>query len=628
MLSLLRKHSGSWIIKIILGAIVVVFVLWGVGNFRRERGVRVATVNGEPITVESYQKAYNNLMEQVNQNNKKGIKDELKEIFKNQALENLIKQNLLLQRAKILNIRVSDEELSWVIKKIPAFQTNGNFDTVRYQKILTQLRMIPEQFESEQRDAMLIDKLHGTVTSNINVSDEEAREWFEWNNALVNIEYILFDPTQYKDINISEKEIIDFFGSHKEDYKTEPMVKVRYLYFDPKLYEAKVAITDDMVKDYYEKNKQEFLIPKTVEFRQIELKVDSDASNSSLEEVRKKALDIIDKAKGGQDFSELIKAYSESPDKEQNEGRLGPFKKEEMIKPFSDKLFSMNIGEISEPIRTQLGWHVLRLDRINQEILPPQKEVEPQIKKQIMEEKARGLSRDDAEAVYDVCFEGDDLVKVAKGRNLEVNTTDFFTVQGPETKIKDRAKFASVAFTLDIMQISEVQDLGDGYYIIQMFEKQSPKIPEFKDVKENVKKDLLRKFQDEKAQKSCEEFITALKQSKSISEESKKRGYVLENTGFFKRDSEIPKIGYDPKFSEVVFHLSKNNPYPDNSIKGNKGYYAISFLERRIPQEEEFLKDKDKIKKMILEQKKRSSFEAWLTNLREKSEVTIRKDLM
>lgn len=626
MLRLMRDYASSWLIKVILGAIVIVFVFWGVGSFRAQRGGRVALVNGESITMEEYKEEYNNLIEQFRQRFGNRLDDEMIQMFqiKNQALNRLIDQKLLLQEAVKLNFRVSDEELAAAVREIKVFQTSGVFDKRLYRSILSRYGLTPEQFEINQKGFMLIEKLRSFLLGNLKVSDGEAMEWFKWANASVNIDYILFKPGRYKDIDPSAEEIKTFFVDHKESYKTEPTIKVRFLHFDPDNYKAKVNISDKRIQDYYEAHQEEFKTDKTIEARHILIKVDKDAGQEAVEKAKNKALDILQMAGEDKDFAELARQYSECPSKEQG-GHLGVFRKEAMVKPFADKAFSMKAGEISRLVRTMFGWHIIKVEKINEGSIVFIDEAKKGIRKKLIDEEAKILAYEEAESVFDTIFEGDDLVKASNERNLKLQTTDFFTVKGPDKGIKNREKFASAAFNLSAMEISDIQDFGDGYYILQVIEKPPGEIPELKDVREKVIAALIKEKQDEKASMDANEFLSGLKKGKLMSAQCVKYGLQLSSTGFFKRNEPVPDIGLEKGIIEAAFKLSNKIKLPEKVIKGKKGYYVISFKERKEAAPEGFGKEKANIKEGLLRQKRIKTFDEWLTQIRNKSNISIEK---
>jgi len=629
MLSLMRKHAGTWMIKVILGAIVVVFVFWGVGSYRSRQSGRVAKVNGTIITLDDYRVSYNNLIEQVRQSFGNNLNEELIRMLqlRKRAMDQLVDNALMLQAAEKLKLAVSDEELAEFIRNIGAFQTAGIFDNGRYINTLSRNRLTPEDFEDQQRKALIINKIQALITGSIKVSDLEVRQWYIWNNTEVDIDYLVVEPQRYKDIKLTDEEIRNYFDQHKDSYKTDPSIKVRYLYFKPEDYAARVTPSEDDIRDYYEGNLDEFNIPKTVEARHILIKADQDAKAEQDESARKKAEEIFKLAKEGQDFAELARKYSEGPTKAKG-GYLGTFRREEMVKPFSDKAFSMNAGDISEPVRTDFGWHIIKVEKVNPAKTLSLGEAEADIRKKLKADRSKNIAYDEAEAVYDATFENQNLDSIAADRNLKIQTTEFFTQKDPPQKIKNAARFAAVAFNLPINELSAVQDFADGYYLLEVVDKVQPQIPELKAVEQKIRNDLLKEKQDQRARDEANLLLTELKNGQALASVSQKFKIPVKQTGFFKRNSPIPEIGAENDIARIAFELSDEHRLPEEIIKGQKGYYVISFRKRQEPSLEGFEKEKAAIRDRLLQQKTIKTVDAWLTRLRSESEISIEEGLL
>lgn len=626
MLSLMRKHAGSWIIKFILGAVVLAFIPFGYGLYRDEREGQVASVDGEPISYADYSQIYNNLIEQMRQSFGTALDDEMIKSLglKDRALNQLIESKLMLAEARRLNFRVSELEVADAIGKIEVFQAGGVFDSRRYEYILDQNRITTEQFETQHKESLLINKVRSFIVNNLTVSDVEAVEWYKWQNVSVDLEFVLFNPVNYKNIEAKDIEIETYYEKNKSPYKKEAEVKARYVFFDPAPHQSAIGVQDDELQDYYDTHKEEFYTPKTVEARHILVKASQNADAEAVEKAKTKALDILKKAREDNDFAEVAKQYSEGPTKVKG-GYLGAFKYEDMVKPFSDKAFSMNAGEISDPVRTQFGWHIIKVEKVNEASTVSFDKAKQQIQKKITAEKAQSLAYDAAEAVYEDSFEGDDLINSASMRNLQVQTTDFFTRRSPIKGIQNPSKFASAAFNLELMEISEIQELDGGYYILQVIEKTPEKIAELNEVRDKVKTDLINEKKEEKAREDAKAFLEALQTGASITTESAKYNLIPESTGFFTRNGTIPKIGYERAVTEVVFKLSKEKSLPEMPVKGQKGYYVIRFKTRKTPSENGFEKEKEAIKQNLLQQKTFRTLNAWLAQLRNNSDINIQE---
>ncbi len=625
MLSILRKHAASGIIKVILGLIVVVFVFWGFEGFRSDRSGRVALVNGEAITIEEYRQAYNNLLERYRQQYGEQLNEEFIEMLqvRKQALDSLVNQKLMELEAEKLNFRVSDQELADYIRNVEAFQSDGVFDGRRYREILGRIRTTPEQFEKEQRISLLIQKLRNFIVDNVKVTEDEAMEFFKWFNASLKIKYTMFEPGKYE-IPTPDPEILKaYFEENKEAFKIKPMRKVRYVHFNPKDYTDKVVLSDQEIKEYYDLNIGEFTTEETIEARHILIRVDNDAEEQVWEDKKQQILSILENARAGEDFAALAREHSEDSSREQG-GQLGVFGRGSMVKPFEEAAFSMKAGEISDPVRTQFGWHIIKVENVNEAKTLTLEEAMEQIKKRLMETHSKTLASDAAEAVYQISFESDDLVDAAEKMGVLLKTTDFFTDEGPQdASLGPRDKFAEIAFLLSDMEISEINELSDGFYIIQLIGIQESRIPSFEEVDEEVGGKWTLVKQDEMARQDAESFLEKVKSGSTMEDISEEFDVVVSESDFFKRNQPIPNLGNEPQILNAAFGLSQEKKYPEEILKGNNGYYIIAFQERKEPDSEDFEKEKENIHQRLMVQKQMKTFEDWMTQIRNNSKISI-----
>lgn len=631
MLDFMRKKAGSWMIKALLGIIVVVFVFWGVGNFRSDRANRVAIVNGEVITVREYQEAYNKLVEQIRAKFGNNFNEETLKAFnfKKKALDDLINRRLLAQEAKKLKFRVTDNELAQTIGNIRAFQIDGVFNKKAYESVLSRNHTVPDEFEASARESLILERLISFITDSVKVTENEALEWFNWKGASVNVGFVFFDPDKYKNINPSPEEIKNFFDKDKEPYRTEKKVKAAYLLFEPDAFNAQIKVEDKEVKEFYENNNDKFTQRKTVEASHILFKVDEGASAAVVEAAKQKADNISKMIKEGQPFEELAKKYSDCPSKE-NGGHLGAFKQKDMVEPFASKAFSMKQGEVSEPVLTKFGWHIIRIEKINKEMMLSLKEAENEIRKKLIGEKAKKIAYDEAEKVSDMAISMNDLVKASEKLGVKIKTTDFFSKREASnaTGTDKQALMESGVFEMSDKEISDVKEIGNRYCIVQVMQTMLPKIPELKDVFEAVKADAIKEKRWENAKKDSEAFLSVLKKGNDFIEESSKYGLTPDETGFFRRNGTMGSIGYEPQLSDAAFKLSNNNQYAENSVKGKKGYYVIRFKERMYPLAQDFGKEKERIAKALLEQKKENTFSSWLAQVKSRGKIIIEKEFL
>ncbi len=519
MLKFMREKAGSWFIKVILGLISLVFVFWGAGSFQSNRMITVATVNGAPISAEDYREAYNRLLEQYRQQFGGNLDENILNMLnlERQALDGLVDQSLLRQEAKRLNIRVSDEELVESIRQIPAFQSNGAFDRELYNRVLVMNRLTPETFETMQRDSLLVEKMRTFIADGVNVSDAEARAWRQWNEAEVNVEYVRFSPDDMTDVTVDPEAVREYYEANAETYKTEPRVKARYVAFKTEDFQARAEIADAEIEAYYEGNPDEFNEPKTVQARHVLFALEENAAPEVVEEKRKAAEAVMTEAREGGDFAELARTHSEGPSAERG-GDLGTFTRDRMVAPFAEAAFSMAPGEIGDPVRTRFGWHVIKVEAVNEARTETLEEARSGIVETLKAERGKELAQEAADNLVAQVYEGDSLNEVAEMRGLSARETDSFArAQGPKG-LADASAFSNAAFSLETGAIGEPLELSDGFYVIQTIEKEAAEIAPFEDVEAQVRADLLRQRRSEKARESAEAFLARLKAGGDIPE--------------------------------------------------------------------------------------------------------------
>ena len=630
MLNLMRKHAGSWMIKVILFAIVVVFVFWGVGSMRSQRATEVADVNGEVISMSVYRQAYYRLLDNYRRIYGSQFNDDLMKMLNpdRMALTQLIDRIVQRQEAERLKLEVGDQELAEAIYSIPAIQVNGAFNKNRYLQILAQNNISDAGFRMDRSEELLLNKLRSVVMSGVTVSDDEAMEWYQWSNAEVSIEYALFSPDQYKEISVTDEQVKAYFEDNKDNYRTAPKVKARYIHFDPDAYNAGVSVTDEQIAEYYNSRPEEFKTEKRVKARHILFKAGEGADETTVESKKAEAMKIYEMANAGKDFSELAKQYSEGPSRNQG-GELGWFTRDRMVKAFADKAFAMGQNEISEPVRTSFGWHIIKVDQIEEASTKSLEEATKGIQTKLTTEKAKALALEKAEALYDSVFDGDDLAEAGKAHQVSVRETDFFPAGGPTKEgIIQMRQFGQTAFALEKMAISEIQDFGNGYYILQVVDKQEPVIPEFDSVASRVKADTIKDQQQQKAKADAESFLSSVKEGKKFNEASEQFGISPKETALFKRSGAIPEIGSEPQINQAAFALTPEKPLAQEALQARQGWYVFRLKERKAPDDEGFGNEKEGIVSRLTEQKRQAAYQGWLADLKSKSKIKINEELL
>ncbi len=622
MLRYLRENTGNWIIKIFLGIIVVVFVFLGVGSFGSKRNNSIATINGEPITMEEYQQAYKAIVDQMRARFGKNLNDDILKALnvKQQALDSLIEQKLVLAQADILEITISDKELQQSLFSIKAFQRDGMFNLDQYRKVLSLNSLNPEIFEQNQINSLRQQKVRDMVLSAVNVSELEARNWYLFQNAKIAVDYLLFDPDSYTDIHPDQEQIKNFYNGNKDNYKSDPEIKVWYLKFSPEDHADKVSVSESNIKDYYQEHPEDFKTPQKVEARHILIKIDQDAEEEKVTAAQKKAQQIYEMAVKDQDFEKLAKQYSEGPSKEGG-GYLGIFEKKAMVKPFADKAFSMKPGEISNPVRTRFGWHIIKVVAKFDASTQTLEQVSGKIKKELEQLEMQNLAYDKAGEAFDAVIDGDDFEQVALIADKQIVKTQEFAMNGEGLDMADNTGFARAAFELSLDDISDVKQFGDSYYLIKSVVKIEPVVQELDSVKERVVKELTAKLQNEQAKNDADLYLKKALDTKALDQIAGEYQLKLNSTKLFTRNSNIEGVGNSSEFNQASFALSQKNKIHPEIIETSSKYYIIGFKEKKFPEESKISDNLKNIKNEITWRKQTQSFQAWINELKKHSEI-------
>ena len=326
LLSLMRKHAKSWLIKALIAIIAIVFVFYFGYSFSAREGIKLALVNDEVITAVEYQKNYRSMLEALQREYRGMWSDNLVKVFdlKNRALDALITQKLVSQEAKKIGLDVTEKEIQDKIMSNPAFQFRGRFDESRYRSVLQNHRMTPEDFEAIIAREMLQDKVEQLLTTLSPVTDQEVLEQYTFANEKVKISYVEFKPDQFKNkVKVEPAAMEKYFDDHKEAYRVPEKIKVAYVVFDPDAYKDQMKVSEDQIKDYYEDNLDTFKEKSQVKARHILFMLAENASKEEEEKVKQKATALLQQVRAGADFAELAKKNTEDPSGKENGGDLG-----------------------------------------------------------------------------------------------------------------------------------------------------------------------------------------------------------------------------------------------------------------------------------------------------------------
>ncbi len=627
---------------ILLAFVATIFYSWGAGGQFGGANKTVATVNGIEIKVNEFERAYGNIInfyrEQFRGQFSEEMAAQLK--LKENALDALIQNRLVVLEAKKMNLIVSDQELAESISKQPQFQKDNKFSSSLYQNYLRFSRVSTKDFEDSQRKNLLREKLEGVIKASTQISETEIQEAYKKENEKIKFKYIGFSKDYFKPASRpSDEDIQKYFESHKSQFEVPEQIQVQYVKLTPKMIEDTIEIYEEDVKDYYDSNQAKYFIKKQYKASHILIKSDTslpfgeDLSeeekekllNDADEKTKIKADEILKQIKEGADFAEMAKRHSADTASGNNGGSLGQFFQGMMIAEFEEALDQLKPGELGGPVKTMFGFHIIRLEEVKEEHLKSLAEVQEEIKKTLKEDKARKRIRRIAKKIRKAAGVGNNLTQAVLEYKAETQTTEFISRKIHNVpEIGNEPEFFNTAFSLAGGQLSEPINTPDASYLLKVITRKDPYIPDVNEVLREVTQAVAEEKNKSATENQFKALGERLKSEKNLEQLAKELKMDIEETPFISQSDSIPGIGNIQSIKNAVFPLQPG----ETTTGASRGvYYLIQMVEREAAGQIGPEQSK-KIYTRIKNEKARVIFQEWMENVKENAEILIDQTLL
>ncbi len=619
----MRKHAKSWLIKTLIAIIAVVFVFYFGYSFKSGSGVKIAYVNGEIISGAEYQKAYRNLVEQLQREYRSLWNENLIKVFdlKNRAMDSLISQKLVSQEAKKIGLDVTEEEVREKIISYPPFQIRGRFDEGRYRSLLQNNRMKPEDFEVMIAQELRQEKIQQFLLTFSPVTEKEVLDQYTYANRKVKISYAYFQPDRYKkSVKIDPSAMEKYFEEQKERYRIPEKIKITYAVFDPEVYKKTPKVDETQIRDYYDENMDLFREKKQVKAKHILFKLSETAPQEEEAKIRDKALGVLKRAKEGEDFSQLAKKFSEDPGTKEN-GDLGYFSAGQMVKPFESAAFALKKGEISDLVRTPFGYHIIKVEDIKEARTKTLEEVREQIAQKLISIRAADEAHEKALVFLDQMPYQTSLAQYASEHKEKTTETDYFAQKDPIPDIGGDERLKQTLFALRENEVSEVMEVQGKFYIIQVTGRKPSALPNLQEVSEQVKADYASHLAMQEAKAAAEQFLTKLKEGKDWTALSKESHIETKTTEFFSRQQPAPEVDFG--MLEAALTLNQNKRYPETVFESEKGVFVIRWEGQEGIDPKKYEEEKGNYRNMAARLKQQTAYKEWLDRLRKNATIKM-----
>ena len=510
MLQRIREGVGRWVAAIILGLIAVAFIFWGVDPTIMGTTF-AARVNGEEVALADFERALQIQQSQYQELYRVEISDDLQRELRLSVLERLIRNRALSQRVQSEGYRISDERLAEAIRSRSDFQVDGQFSMDVYRAQLLYQGISPSLFEEQQREQLALLELQNGIGTSAFYTPSELARYVELYYQERELSYALFEADSFRDqIELDEAEILTYYEDNKARFYSEESVDLEYIEVLRADIAAGIEVTEDILRDYYEQEQYRFQTDE--ERRARHILINSPAEDP---EAEARATQIFGRLEAGEEFEALAAELSEDAGTSNQGGDLGWVSRGLLVGPFEDTLFAMEIGDVQGPVRTDFGYHIIRLDEIREGDVQTFESVREELAGDYQNGRAEELFYDQANGLADRAFDAfDELASVATDMELALQTFDGFTRTGSVSPFETSAPVVQVAFSPEVLEQREnsglVEVTEDHVLVLRVADHHPPTEQPLQAVRADIEEELIQAAAEALADTAAGEFLAQM----------------------------------------------------------------------------------------------------------------------
>lgn len=631
MLDLMRRHASSWLIKVALGGVIIVFVFffgWGGPKDRQQNFV--AKVNDTVITDEQFYSVYDSELEKIRLRFEGRVPGDLVEKLnlKKTVLQEMVNRVVLGQEAKKLGFFVTDEDLVRDIRLNPMFQRDGVFDEALYRAYLSNIKMGTTAFEESRKQDLLAQQVVKLLTDGVKTDPEEINRLWHFQNDKLVLAALVVKPPEIKETP-DPKAVEAYYKKHQAKYEIPPSLNLQYVAFSWKDAKTGLAVSEQDALDYYKEHPREFLVPEKIHLRHILLTVPEGSTPEQVEEIRKKAEAIRARIEGGEDFAKVAEQESQDEATKKSGGDLGFLARGTVAPELEAIAFKLPHGKVSEPIPTRQGLELIRVDDQTPEAEIPFESAKEKIVAKLIEEKARKKVNEEADVFYEQVYRSEDLQSAAKKFDIPLHTADRVMRATGIPDLGADPKIMDEAFQLRTGEISNLLRIGDMFVVLKVLEKNKERLPSLDEVKESVEVEVRKDEAVKVATKKAEEIIAALQKQPGDPEAvAKQFGLEWMKLDPVSRTSEfVTHLGNSPEVAEMLTSVTTISPLFPAPLRVPDGVAVVRLASVEKADEAQYQKEAPLFEKWVLEVRQTDFLKGWLRVFQEQSKITMREKL-
>jgi peptidyl-prolyl cis-trans isomerase D len=614
------KDSRKTSMRILLGIVVLVLggsmLLYLVpqtpGTGEASSTDIVAKVGTETVSAAEVRQQLSEI-EQRNQ-----VPKQLESLYARQILNQLIFQKEIEYEAKRLGIRVSEQEQADRIRQFLPTAYNGDTFVGRDRyaaEVQTRFQMTVPVFEELIRQGLLQDKFKKLVTDGVSVGPSELQDEFKYKNEKVKLDYAFIKPEDLEaKITPDEAEIKAAYEKNRSRYQVPEKRVVRFALVDLNQLRQTAQVSDDELKAQYQQNIEQYQVPNRVHVEHI-LLMTVGKTDAEVEEIRQKAEDVLKQAKKGGKFEDLAKKYSEDPGTKDKGGDLGWITQGQTVPEFEKTAFGLEKGRISDLVKTQYGFHIIKVLDKETAHTKPFDEVKDSIKTPLQLAKADKLASDEADQLSAAIRRSNktSLDDLAKQFHLTVGETRPVTATDPILELGNSKDAKEAIFRLRQGELSLPIRTDRGYIVLSVKQIEPAHPGSQEEVRDKIVTELKQQKATELARTKAEDLAKRVKAGEKFEAAAKSLGLEAKTSDLLARDGSISGASVSGKQIAAAFQLKPGDVGAPLNLGANWFVYRVA--EKQEPNPADFEKQKKELTEQVLQRKRNMAFDAFRTAL-------------
>jgi peptidyl-prolyl cis-trans isomerase D len=547
-----------------------------------------------------------------------------------QAGQALIQREILLQQADKLGLKVTADDIRrelregpWAIYFFPKGQFIGQDRYADW--VDQQLHLSTSAFEKQLGTELEINRLEALITGGVFVSDKDAAESYRRDNTKIKFDYAVLNGEDLrKQINPTDADLQKFFNQNAARYKDAipEARKISYMAFTPdQIPGGTPQITDQQAQQYYQAHLKDYQVPDQVKVRHILISVPKGADANTDAAAKAKAEDVLKQLRAGGDWAALAKKYSDDPGSKEQGGELGMLQHGVTVPEFDKAAFSLSPGQISDPIKTQFGYHVIQTEEKQTAHTKSFNEVRGTILATMVRDKEAQAAQAYAQSLANEAQKSG-LAKTAAAHHLQVVTTDFLAQGAIAPGLADSSKLMSEAFTAKKDGPPTVASTGEGFAVFQVADIQAAHAPTFDQYKSHLVEDFREQQLPQLLASKTNALAAEVKQSGNLAAAAKSVGATVKSQDFIGRDGQVPELGQIGQMAPQVFNLSDGQV--SNAINTGRNGIVIKVTGKQEPQPADIAKNLPAAREQMADQRREELFAVYVTTVTQQYEKSGR----